>query len=488
MPRVRISGSSHPLGESVASVSWHPWVLTNYLFVGGINRSFLTLSFESYYRKITLKDGITAADLRMGNDGLGNLVIDVMDGGEIAETIFIADFEDGKTITGVAQATRGGYFSFMGDAGSEYTITRSPPDGTTVGFGVGSTGAMWLVEADVTVTYFLDTLVVDGRALNLRGGVPVWGSEAGEDLRGFDVNDANGQAYADRMDGRGGDDRLFGLAGADTLDGGAGSDVLYGGVGDDTYLLRLRDSTAEIQDAIAEERAEGIDTIRISGVTAAQLRFWIDQSTAWFAVSDGAGGQIVLATASGYDPATGRHDISARYEFVAFDDGTVWDLRKGLRMTGSDLGQDIYGQRTADRMDGRGGHDRLYGQEGADTLIGGQGQDWLDGGAGNDLLLGDAGADVLIGGSGADVFRFASARHADQDAIDGFRSGIDRIDLRALGLTDFIGGASFHGTAGELRYQRSTGALAGDMDGDGEADWTITLSTRPALAEADLLL
>lgn len=40
-------------------------------------------------------------------------------------------------------------------------------------------------------------------------------------------------AFADNVDGRGGDDRLVGLGGADTLKGGAGDDTLLGGAGAD---------------------------------------------------------------------------------------------------------------------------------------------------------------------------------------------------------------------------------------------------------------
>ena len=72
---------------------------------------------------------------------------------------------------------------------------------------------------------------------------------------------------------------------------------------------------------------------------------------------------------------------------------------------------------------------------GTDLLVGGIHVDRFEGGDGNDRLIGGGGADVLIGGAGADVFAYRSASDsvaAAADLIEGFETGIDKIDLSAL--------------------------------------------------------
>lgn len=80
------------------------------------------------------------------------------------------------------------------------------------------------------------------------------------------------------------------------------------------------------------------------------------------------------------------------------------------------------------------------GTQGADTLTGGAGADLLSGGAGDDLLVGGGGADILVdgrgrdtltGGAGADLF--VLGRDADEDRIEDFEPGQDRIDLTSWG-------------------------------------------------------
>ena len=76
------------------------------------------------------------------------------------------------------------------------------------------------------------------------------------------------------------------------------------------------------------------------------------------------------------------------------------------------FGDGIFGDATANQIDGglgndtlsgRGGNDGLTGGAGNDVIYGGDGADWLVADAGADRLIGDAGADVLIGGDGIDT-------------------------------------------------------------------------------------
>jgi serralysin len=156
----------------------------------------------------------------------------------------------------------------------------------------------------------------------------------------------------------------------------------------------------------------------------------------------------------------------------------------------------------ADGLLGGFGADVIYGGDGNDRLRGGAGRDIMTGDAGADLLLGDAGPDRLSGGGGSDSFRYL--RIADspdgsssRDSLRDFAHAADTIDLRPVDAVAaasgnqafvFIGARPFSDTPGELRYTRSSHLLAGDTDGDGEADFEIDLANAHRLDASDLLL
>ena len=85
---------------------------------------------------------------------------------------------------------------------------------------------------------------------------------------------------------------------------------------------------------------------------------------------------------------------------------------------------------------GGGGNDNLVGQYGDDELWGGDGDNSLTGGTENDILAGGGGADAMDGGLGADQFVYLAAGNstdAARDSLLWFQSGLDKIDLTALG-------------------------------------------------------
>ncbi len=149
----------------------------------------------------------------------------------------------------------------------------------------------------------------------------------------------------------------------------------------------------------------------------------------------------------------------------------------------------LIGQRGEDVLRGGSGNDRLNGGDGFDTLFGGTGADTLTGGNGDDDLIGGAGADVMTGGAGADDFIFTRVGHIKGDRINGFTHGVDDLDFHHLlkGSGDFIGSKAFSGAAHELRYDISSGHLMGDMNGDGHADWTLTLTNKTVLTAGDII-
>lgn len=135
------------------------------------------------------------------------------------------------------------------------------------------------------------------------------------------------------------------------------------------------------------------------------------------------------------------------------------------------------------------GNDTVTGSSGADRLFGDQGNDRLSGASGRDILTGGSGKDLMSGGSSGDTFDFNSRTETRtgslRDVILDFNHAQgDRIDLRTIDAKSTVGGdqafkfiglQGFHGVAGELKYRITASSLivAGDVNGDGRADFEI---------------
>jgi Ca2+-binding RTX toxin-like protein len=105
---------------------------------------------------------------------------------------------------------------------------------------------------------------------------------------------------------------------------------------------------------------------------------------------------------------------------------------------GTDRRNIIDGTGNGDTIYAYGGDDDVYGYGGNDTIYGGAGDDLIYGGSGNDDIFGGSGINDLYGGSGADWFRMTSRSvGTSDDFIGDFQFGLDRIDLRAWGVSDF---------------------------------------------------
>lgn len=276
----------------------------------------------------------------------------------------------------------------------------------------------------------------------------------------------------------------------------------------------------------------GYDTLNFSTVTAAQT---IDMRAGKYSTvgDDGDRMGIAIGTViekaiggSGNDQITGNSVANAIYGMGGNDKilggagsdkiygGTGNDRLSGqsgndvlygqsgndtlLGSTGNDV---LYGGSGNDKLQGDSGNDKLYGQSGNDKLLGGSGADTLSGGDGVDRLYGSTGKDVLSGGTGADTFIFNSTRDSlvsARDRITDF-SHSDTIQLKGIDADttvsgnqafDFIGSHAFTGDAGELRATASGSytTISGDVNGDGKADFAITLVGKITLTESDFLL
>lgn len=160
----------------------------------------------------------------------------------------------------------------------------------------------------------------------------------------------------------------------------------------------------------------------------------------------------------------------------------------------------IFGNQAENILAGRDGNDTLRGRNKDDILRGGDGKDKLFGGNGNDLLRGDEGDDQMTGGAGRDLFVFLAASDGGaQERIKDFTKGQDDIVLSTIDADttkagkqsfSFIGAAGFSGTAGELRAVKSSGdtLVRGDTNGDGTANFRVTLTGEMTLTAGDFVL
>lgn len=225
-----------------------------------------------------------------------------------------------------------------------------------------------------------------------------------------------------------------------------------------------------------------------------------------------ADGRVILA----YSSETGDSTNLTNLNYQMFDprenviDATIGDDNFVSREDGATIkgyaGNDkLTGLSAKDKFFGNEGSDTLFGSGGNDQLRGGEDDDILKGGGGKDLLQGGGGADQLTGGSEADrfVFRYiadSTVLITGQDTIVDFKaSQNDKIDLSQIDARtnaggnqdfDFIGSSGFHGDAGELRAVKSGGntVVSGDVNGDGSADFMITLTGEFNLQDSDFKL
>ena len=221
----------------------------------------------------------------------------------------------------------------------------------------------------------------DGTIWDLTGGLTIEASAAGGES-------LYGTSYNDQLIGHSGGDYLNGNGGNDTLSGGAGNDTLSGGIGDDVYIYNVGDG----QDAIYESTLSGTDTVRITGISADNIRLWTSYYGDLYLQNKNDANDIITISASA---SSGQSLVGQYVERVEFDDGTIWDLTGGLTIEASAAGgESLYGTSYNDQLIGHSGGDYLNGNGGNDTLSGGAGNDTLSGGMGDDTYIFGVGIDT----------------------------------------------------------------------------------------------
>ncbi|MDD1433642.1 M10 family metallopeptidase C-terminal domain-containing protein, partial [Dolichospermum sp. ST_sed6] len=173
-----------------------------------------------------------------------------------------------------------------------------------------------------------------------------------------------------------------GNTGNNVLTGNSANNILAGSNGNDTY--RFIANTVLGSDTIQETTTGGVDTINLSGTTAAVTL------------------NLGLITTQ-----------------------TVVPTNLSLTLAANNVIENIIGGNGTDRLTGNILSNSLTGGLGDDNLRGGDGADSLTGGAGNDILTGDAGIDQFIYRSG----KAYSISDIGSDILFDFTTGTDKVVL-----------------------------------------------------------
>lgn len=263
----------------------------------------------------------------------------------------------------------------------------------------------------------------------------------------------------------------------DTIRGYAGADILDGREGGDYYIFQanniapgevIRDTGTNEVDRISFDKSTTYDFSRatLKGIEVIDLSYAsvilrADQLKAGMTLESFRDGTLRIVQS---------HNFSAAD--LIFGDGYVWDA-------------DVI-------IVGAKGDDRLIGSPEVQTIIGGRG------------------ADVLSCGNPGTVFVFNSILDsgigAERDLIRNFNSVFGTMDLHNIDAKSgtpqinndfhFIGEEHFHNKAGELRFAIRDFAgtahdrtiVAGDVNGDGKADFQIELKGLLILSDDNFLL
>jgi Ca2+-binding RTX toxin-like protein len=353
---------------------------------------------------------------------------------------------------------------------------------------------------------------VIGTVLGEAGADLLTGGSASDNLLGGSDNDIlSGGAGDDHMSGDSGDDFLFGGEGSDFLtgaadidriDGGAGDDSVDGGTGNDIISGGAgNDSLSGYTDADRIDGGAGNDTV--------------DGGTGGDTMSGGAGNDVffvesavdVVSEVGGSGVDTVSSLISFNFSDAVHARGALENLtltgNAAVNGAGNALANTITGNIAANILSGLAGNDVLNGGAGGDRLLGSAGNDVLKGQDGLDRLHGGAGKDTLTGGTGADSFVFDTAANsaANRDVVTDFVHGQDKFLLEnavfaKLGAPGTLNAGAFHvGTAAHdntdrIVYNKATGVLSYDADGDGTlpAVQFAVLSNKAVLTASDFVV
>jgi Ca2+-binding RTX toxin-like protein len=136
----------------------------------------------------------------------------------------------------------------------------------------------------------------------------------------------------------------------------------------------------------------------------------------------------------------------------------------------------------------------IEGLNGNDTIAGSNGMDTIDGGNGTDLLSGNNGADTFVFkiiidsavGSASDTITDFKSTQSDKINLLGIDANVNLANDQAF---TFIGNnVAFTNYAGQLRFDSVSRSIYGDVNGDGLADFQVTLIGIDFMQTSDFVL
>jgi serralysin len=344
------------------------------------------------------------------------------------------------------------------------------------------------------------------------GADTIYGDDPSQGING-DPNFVPANFQRDAILGGGNNDTIFGQTGDDIVNGENGDDFVHGGFGND--FLMGGTGNDEVHGSFGNDRLFGgsAPETLIPGLTLDL--FWngltnqqINGDGTPFTISSKATAQPGVLTGTGVDELYGGdgNDIIAGQDGAdLIDGGAGVDTAEyttstaAVRINLNAVAQ-VGGDATGDRLVGI---ESAWGSSFNDALTGNGLANTFLGSGGHDVLAGGAGIDVLNGGVGNDVFIFnAALSPANRDVITDFsnipgsNNDIFQLEnavmpgLGAAGLlaaARFFAGAAAHDADDRIVYNKTTGALFYDSNGNaaGGAVQLATLTTKPTLTIAD---
>ncbi len=435
-----------------------------------------------------LQDGTTGAEMNAGLDAaeqLNLLLSDMISALGLNDDGMISP-DDLATISVEIQSDPEKYATFIAahgddEGGEETGFHHLQGDGGTLMF-----QGRKFIDTVVDAIYHYGFDIVDERYLNEDGNTNeeaadvagwlnyfvngvnvVYGSDAAEELNSGEYSTVFADAANETFMAEGGNDKIWADVGNDTVWAGNGADKSGGGDGRDSLYGE-----------------GGADTL------------WGDDGSDLLSGGEGADN---LGGGLGNDSMTGGNGNDTAYGEDGHDT-LAGDANKDTLGGGSGNDQ-LSGGADKDRLSGDDGDDSLFGDGGADSMMGCDGRDMLNGGTGNDTLSGGEGADTIYGAAGADlitlwenedssdvlVFKAGDSGKSQStiDSVEGFESGIDKIDLRSFSgmvfeTLDYRGGgtASCYFDGKMLRI---------DTDGNATTDMIVEIKGQDGLFQSDFL-
>ncbi len=342
-------------------------------------------------------------------------------------------------------------------------------------------------EADLAASHFVFQTGATNDTLN---------GTAGND-------DLFGAAGDDVLTGGAGVDRLFGEAGNDTLDGGTGNDRMFGGLGNDTFKVDalgdyINDTggtdtiLASINYAINTTALAGIENLGTTNAAGTAGLVLVGNGLANTITGnagnntiDGLGGADLMVGGAGNDV----YFVDNLADAITDAAGLGTDTVKARISYTLGAGDSIEVLTTAAPL-------------GAINLTGNALDQKVIGNGSNNTINGGAGNDVLTGGSGNDNFLFNTALNAttNKDSITDFNPAYDTIQLDnaifstipagTLQAAKFYIGTAAHDADDRIIYNKTTGALSYDADGNGAgaAIQFAVLTNKANLTNADFFV